>query len=61
MNPEQEKIYNELISKYNFKDEQKEQIKLGLENNIDVTTYLNPTIYWKEMKRIRLELESNNE
>lgn len=61
MNKEQQLTYNEIISKYNFNEEQKEQIRLGLENNIDVTTYLNPTIYWKKMKRIRLELESNNE
>ena len=34
------------------------EIREGLENNIDVTTYLNPTINWEEMERIRLELES---
>ena len=34
------------------------QISLGLENGIDVTTYLNPGIDWEEMKRIRLELEN---
>ena len=30
MNEGQEKIYNELISKYNFNKTQKEEIKLGL-------------------------------
>ena len=35
-----------------------EQIRLGLENGIDVTLYLNPNIRWNEMERIRLELES---
>ena len=30
MNKQQEKIYNELISKYNFDEDQKEQIRLGL-------------------------------
>lgn len=29
MNKEQEKIYNELMSKYNFNEGQKEQINLG--------------------------------
>ena len=38
-----------------------EEIKLGLENRIDVSSYLNPGIDCKEMKRIRLELESNKE
>lgn len=30
MNQHQEKIYNELTSKYNFDEDQKEQIRLGL-------------------------------
>jgi len=58
MNEEQQLIYNELVSKYNFNDEQKEQIKLGLENNIDVTSYLNPNLCWEEMRIIGLKLES---
>ena len=57
MNEEQQLIYNELVSKYNFNDEQKEQIKLGLENNVDVSIYTNPKFDWKQMKQIRLELE----
>ena len=57
MNQNQENLYNELISKYNFKDEQKEQIKLGLENNVNVSIYTNPKFDWKQMKQIRLELE----
>ena len=59
MNQEQENLYNELVSKYNFNKDQKEQIKLGLENNVDVTPYLNPGIKWEEMQRIRLKLENN--
>jgi len=35
------------------------EIRKGIENNIDVTLYLNPAIKWEEMQRIRLELESN--
>ena len=38
---------------------QMEQIRLGLENRIDVTPYLNPSIDYEEMERIRLELERN--
>ena len=38
---------------------QMEEIRLGLENRIDVTPYLNPSIDYEEMKRIRLELERN--
>ena len=36
-----------------------EEIKLGLENRIDVSSYLNPGIDWEEMQRIRLKLERN--
>ena len=36
-----------------------EQIRKGLEQGIDVESYLNPSIDWLEMKRIRLELGSN--
>ena len=36
-----------------------EQIRTGLKNNLEVELYLNPNIDWKEMKRIRLELENN--
>lgn len=37
-----EKLFNEIISKYNFDELQKEQIKLGLEKNVDVSIYANP-------------------
>ena len=33
------------------------QIRLGLQNNIDVSIYSNPSVNWKEMERMRLELE----
>jgi len=36
-----------------------EQIKLGLKNKINVEYYLNPGIEWEEMRRMRLELESD--
>ena len=37
-----------------------EEIRLGLEANIDVTPYLNPSIKAEEMERIRKKLESKN-
>ena len=35
------------------------EIRYGLEAGLNVEPYLNPGIEWKEMKKIRLELESN--
>jgi len=35
------------------------QIRYGLESGLDVSIYSNPGIDWKEMLRIRLELEGN--
>ena len=58
MNEEQEIIYNELLSKYNFDECQKSTIEIGLENNIDVNPYLNPNLCWEEMRIIWLKLES---
>ena len=34
------------------------QIRFGLEDNLDVSPYLNPNISWDEMERIRKELEN---
>ena len=42
MNKRQNRIYNELISKYNFDEEQKSQIKLGIGDNLNVNIYANP-------------------
>ena len=36
-----------------------EEIRFGLEKDLDVSYYLNPSIEWEEMERIRLELERN--
>ena len=36
-----------------------EQIRLGLENNIDVLIYAKPELDGKEMEKIRLDLEDN--
>ena len=34
-----------------------EQIRKGLEQSLDVESYLNPSIDYEEMRRIRLELK----
>ena len=33
-----------------------DEIRLGLEDNLDVSVYAKPEISWKEMKKIREEL-----
>ena len=35
-----------------------EEIRLGLENKVDVSSYLNPNIDWEEMGQIRETLEN---
>lgn len=49
-----EKFKNEKIE---FYWKQMEQIRFGLKNNIDISSYLNPDIDWEEMRRIRLKLK----
>ena len=41
-----------------FTWKQMEQIRLGLEANIDVSIYANPELDSEEMKEIRLNLEN---
>ena len=61
------KIYNNLnadnlvnTEMFNQFDElQKEQIALGIKNNIDVFVYAKPEFGWQQMKEIRLGLENN--
>ena len=36
-----------------------EQIRLGLENNLDVSVYSNPEFDWKKMMKFRLELKES--
>ena len=47
-----------IYSNYEFENLQMKVIRRGLQNKIDVTLYLNPSIEWEEMQNIRLELES---
>lgn len=42
MNEEQQIIYNEIISQYNFNEEQKKEIRFGLEDKLDVSIYAKP-------------------
>ena len=57
MNKEQQLIYNELVSKYNFNKEQKFQIEVGLQKNLDVSWYAKPEYHWLKMQIIRMGLE----
>ena len=52
-------LYNEIISKNNYNDSQKREIILGLNENLNVELYLNPSIEWQEMKEIRLGLQGS--
>ena len=58
MNQEQEKIYNELVSKYNFNTLQRFEIRVGLQNNINVDWYAKPEFNYLQMRQIRLGLEA---
>ena len=42
MNEEQQIIYNEILSQYNFNEEQKKEIRFGLEDKLDVSIYAKP-------------------
>ena len=37
-----------------------EQIREGLEKNLDVSIYANPEIPWQEMREIRLKLQKES-
>lgn len=59
MNQEQEIIYNQLIDKYFFNESKKEEIRLGIENGIDVSIYAKPEFNVNQMVEIRKGLEQN--
>ena len=44
--------------KQNFNNDQMQQIRLGLEQNLDVNKYANPKFNWLQMSQIRNELKS---
>ena len=66
-NQKMNKIYNNLSIENLIKTEwfnqftysEQEEIRKGLEANIDVSIYANPKYYWKQMKEIRLGLEED--
>lgn len=61
------KIYNNLTVENlintdwinQFDKKQKEQIRLGLKANLDVSIYAKPVFDWKQMWQIKLGLEDN--
>lgn len=57
-NSEQEKLYNELVSKYEFDNAQKDQIRYGLKKGLDVTLYAKSEFDWAQMEEIRFGLEN---
>ncbi len=59
MNPEQEKLYNEILSKNIFNELQLVQIRRGLISNIDVSLYAKPEFTRLQMEEIRLGLILN--
>ena len=61
MNKEQELTYNELVSKFNFDEEQKKEIKSGLDRGIDVSIYAKPEFNFKQMKTIKNGLIDNTD
>ena len=44
-----------------FDKEQQEEIKIGLENNLDVFVYAKPEYTWEQMNQIRLGLKNNSD
>lgn len=58
MNEEQLIIYNEILSKYNFNENQKKQIRFGLEDKLDVSIYAKPECNTQQMFEIRENLEN---
>ena len=56
-NAEQEKLYNEIISKYNFNYAQEDQIRYGIIDDLDVSIYARPEFTAEQMEQILLGLE----
>ena len=57
MNEEQQLTYNEIISKYNFNEGQKDLIKKGIISGVDVTIYSRPEYNEDQMRQILLGLK----
>ena len=61
MTEEQQLIYNELMSKYNFDEGGSDEIKLGLEKELDISWYVKPEFNEYQMREIRRSLEKGIE
>ena len=60
MNKEQENLYNELVSKYDFNESQLSQIRMGIISHLsNVPIYAKPEFDYKQMVEIRLGLGDN--
>lgn len=59
MNQEQENLYNELVSKYDFNESQLSQIRMGIISHLNVSIYAKPEFNYKQMGEIRLGLGDN--
>ena len=53
MDKNKDKLYNELISKYEFNEAQKMEILYGLTKGLDVTWYAKPEYSFNQMLEIR--------
>ena len=60
MNPEQEKLYNEILSKNIFNELQLVQIRRGLISNIDVSLYAKPEFTHWQMQEIAKGIEQKS-
>lgn len=53
-----ENLYNEITSKYLFDENQRNEIKLGIEKDLDITFYARPEFNHLQMQVIREGLEN---
>ena len=61
MDKNKDKLYNELISKYEFNEAQKMEILYGLTKGLDVTWYAKPEFDYLQMKQILSGLKTKIE
>ena len=47
--------------KSDFNSNQMEEIRLGLEQNLDISKYAKPELHWEDMLAIRFALKDNLE
>jgi hypothetical protein len=54
---QKENQYNEIIEKYPFDEQQRNEIKFGIEKGLDVSWYARPEFNWMQMEAIREGLQ----